>query len=375
MTDKKRRAYRLLLALLLLWGAHQLFTLYQIHFPNRSHPMIPLLQDLQTFCVGNYLIDLPRGSVPTRLETDLEKEREAKFFAYPGRSRRSFQNKVIDRWEAIKDWKQDGTIIFDQPSQRFDIMPDGVVMTFRHRTKVGDWFDGTSGPKSFYETEGYLWRDGTLYEFKIGSSKDTLINAMRTLQVRQDDEIPVAQGFCGGRSFFPGKPDPMDYVSFTFRLPIDTNTVFVIDVPTGQSPRPDLSRWQSDDIKIKTLRQASRTQASLEGSEWMTYDWQRKYDDDASAEYETTLSATWFGHDKNLSLPPPVPGMGFVGPDDGFPGVKMKLDADISVRASSPPKVGEMIAPEGQAPLTVEEFTALWDGIVSSLRLRPVLHP
>jgi hypothetical protein len=41
MTDKKRRAYRLLLALLLLWGAHQLFTLYQIHFPNRSHPMTP----------------------------------------------------------------------------------------------------------------------------------------------------------------------------------------------------------------------------------------------------------------------------------------------------------------------------------------------
>jgi hypothetical protein len=327
---------------------------------------------MQTFCVGNYLIDLPRGSVPTRLETDLGRERHsAKFFAYPGRSRRSFQNKVIDRWEAIKDWKQDGPAnsltIFDQPSQRFDIMPDGVVMTSQHHTtNLKEWPDGSKGPQSFYETEGYLWRDGTLYQFISGVGKEGVIEAMNALQVRQDDEIPVAQGFCGGRSFFPGAPDPMDYVSFTFSLPIDTETVLVIDVPTGRSPHPDVNAFGFADLKAKILRQARRTQAGLAGQERIEAYWEKKDDD----HYKTSLSAAWFAHDDNL----PAPDMGFIGPDDGFPGVEIKLDANSEVEGIASPSLGEMIAPEGQAPLTVEEFTALWDGIVSSLRLRPVLQ-
>lgn len=370
MTDKKRLARWLLLAPLLLWSADKLFNLYQIHFPNRNHPMSPLVQDMQTFCVGNYLIDLPRGSLPIRLETRIKKERKAEFLAYPDRSRADFQHKVIDRWEAIKDWKKDGSIVFDQPSQRFDIMPDGVVMTSQHYTMVANWPDGTSGPKSFYETEGYLWRDGTLYEFKIGSSKDTLIKAMQTLQVRKDDEIPVTQGFCGGRSFFPGPPDPMDYVEFVFRLPIETDTEFRIKLPTGRSPHPDLTPFLSDDVKFKKLREASRTQAGLEGSEWMEYSWIREGGWDSS-----DLSAAWFGHDKNPSLPPPVDPV--VGLDNGFPGVEMKLEAGIRIsdEGAPPPKVGEMIAPKDKKPITIEEFAALWDGIVASLRPRPVLRP
>jgi len=119
MTDKKRLIWRLLLALLLFWSIGKLFNLYQIHFPNRNHPMIPLLQDMQTFCVGNYLIDLPRGSVPIYLETELSGNRYAKVRTYPDRSRWDFQRRVIDRWEAIKDWKKDGVIVFDEPSERF----------------------------------------------------------------------------------------------------------------------------------------------------------------------------------------------------------------------------------------------------------------
>lgn len=353
MKDRKRLAYRLILALLMLWGFGKAFELYQIYFPNRNHPMIPLLQNMQTFCVGNYLIDLPRGSMPIRLETDLQGQRYANFLAYPGRSRFDFQRRVDKRWEAIKDWKQDGTIIFEQPSQRFDIMPEGVVMTYKHHTtNLKGWPDGTSGPKSFYETEGYLWRDDTLYEFTTGSRKDSLIKAMQILQVRKDDEIPTAQGFCGGRSFFPGQPHPDDYVWFAFRLPIDTNTEFRIEIPTIQSPRPNLALFQSDDIKIKTLRESSRTLAGFAGKEWMEYYWEKESD----TGYDTSMSAAWFGPGKEQF---------------GYPGIQLRLDAGIKADGIPPPKIGEMITPKDKEPITAEEFTALWDGIVASLRLRP----
>jgi hypothetical protein len=368
MTDKKRLAWRLFLTVLLLWGVGKVFNLYQIHFPNRNHPMTPLLQDMQTFCVGNYLVDLPRGSVPVYLETDLSGYRQAKVRAYPDRSHSEFQRKVIDRWEAIKDWKKEDLVIFDQPSQRFDIIPDGVVMTSQHHTPDPKDLLYPDGPKSFYETEGYLWREGTLYVFSDSATKERLIEAMQTLQPRKDDEIPATEGFCGGRSFFPGKPDPMDFVEFAFRLPIETSTEFRIRLPAGQSPRPDLSRWESSDIKIKTLRKASRTQAGLEGSELMMYDWQKE--DEAS--YKTSLSAEWFGHDKNLPVPAPVMG-GTVYPDNGFPGITMRLNANSEAEGVAPPKVGEMVAPKDKAPMTIEEFSALWDGIVASLRLRPTV--
>jgi len=243
-------------------------------------------------------------------------------------------------------------------------MLDGVVMTFKHRTTdlKGGWPDGSTGPRSFYETEGYLWRDGTLYEFSVGSSKETLINAMQSLQPRKEEEIPVTEGFCGGRSFFPGKPNPMDYVWFAFRLPIETNTEFRIMVPTGQSPHQDVNALRLDTLKMKKLRDASRAQADFEGKEWIEALWQKKNDD----HYATILAASWFGSIKNR----PARVGPITGPDDGFPGMEMKLSASTEAKGISPPQVGKMVAQEGKKPITVEEFTALWDGIVASLRPR-----
>ncbi|MDR2925213.1 MAG: hypothetical protein LBU76_04595 [Azoarcus sp.] len=366
MTDKKRVAKCLLAALLALWGAGKLFGLYQIHFPNRSHPMIPLLQDMQTFCVGSYLIDLPRGSVILSMKTDINMgQRSAEFLVnselYPCRSRSDFQHWGDTRWAAIQAMKPEGNMVFDQPPQRTEPVPDGVVMTFKHHTAdLGHWPDGTSGPQPFYDIEGYLWRGGTLYVFgDRGNNKEGVTEAMKALQPRRDDEIPIGAGFCGGRSFFPGRPDADDYVEFVFRLPTETDTEFRIDMPTGRSPHPDMARYVSDDVKFKKLREASRTQAGLEGSEWMEYSWIRSADWDRAE-----LSADWFGHLSTSTT---------TRPDNGFPGVELKLDAYSKTddEGAPPPKLGKMIVPEGGTAMSIEEFTALWDAIVSSLRPRP----
>lgn len=353
MTNVKRTAYLLALVALAIWAASKAFGLYQVHFPNRNHTMIPELQDMQTFCVGNYLIDLPRGSEPLRLETELAGNRSAKLLSWPNTSHEEFMARVNKRWSEIKDLATDGAITFEQPSQRFNVTPDGVVMTSQHHTMdLKEWPGGGSGPKSFHETDAFLWRERTLYVFSSGIGNDGVINAMKSLQIRKDEEIPVGKGFCGGLSFFPGQPEANDYVWFAYRLPVEPHTEFRIEVPTGRSPHPDLALFESDQAKVRKLRDAKREIAGIAGEEWIEYVWLNEL----KGIYETSLAAAWFG----------------AGPDEfGFPGIQLRLDTTSKAENAPPPKVGEMIAVEGKRNMSAEDFTALWDGIAASLRVRP----
>lgn len=354
MTDVKRITYWLALIALAVWGVVKAVGYYQVHSPNRNHPMISELQDMQTYCVGNYLIDLPRGSEPIRLETTLDGNRSATLISWPGISRQEFLRRLDKRWSEIKDITADGTTVFDQPSQRFEVIPDGVLITSRHYTmNLEAWPGGGSGPKSFYETEAFLWREGTLYVFSSEVGKEGVINAMKSLQVRKEDEIPVGKGFCGGMSFFPGKPEANDYIWFAYRLPVEPHTEFRIKLPAIRPPHPDLTLFESDQIKVKKLRDAQRKIAGVTGEEQIEYVWHNRFD----GVYETSLAAAWFG----------------AGPEEfGFPGVQMKLDTTSKAESASPPKVGEMVGAErGEKAMNVENLIALWDGITATLRQRP----
>lgn len=347
-----RIAYRLSLVVIAIWVASKAFGLYQVHFPNRNHPMIPELQDMQTFCVGNYLIDLPHGSEPIRLETRIKGDRSTTMLSWPNTSREEFISQVNKRWSEIKDLATDGATTFEHPSQRFDVVTDGVVMTSQHHTmNLKEWPGGDRGPKSFYETDGFLWREGVLYVFSSSFGKEGVINAMKTLQVRRNEEIPVGKGFCGGLSFFPGEPEANDYVWFAYRLPVEPHTEFRIKLPAIQPPRPDLALFESDQIKVRKLRDAKREIAGISGEEWIEYVWHNRF----KGVYETAMEAFWFG----------------AGPEEfGFPGIQLRLDASSNAENIPPPKIGEMIVVEGKRTMSPEDFTALWDGIAATLRPR-----
>ena len=84
------------------------------------------------------------------------------------------------------------------------------------------------------------------------------------------------------------------------------------------------------------------------------------------------LYATWFGHDKHLSVPPTLE-PAVISSGTGFPGAEIQLEAEVEIRdqGAPPPKLGEMIAIEGKKTMSSEDFTALWDGVVPTLRRRP----
>jgi hypothetical protein len=252
-----RRAVQAGLFLFIAWAVFKFYAFYRVHFPIRDHAMISSLQEMQTFCVGRYLIDLPKGSVLFRAESSAGGEADAVFFADHSVTHSQFLERVQARWAELKELKQDKREVFEKPSERIEVIKDGVVFTFRHRSRYEDeWPGGDKGLQHFYETEGYLWQNNVLYRFSDATTKEDVISSMKRLVFRQDDEIPSRQGFCGGRSFFPGSPQERESVNFAFRLPTNPPIELRIDLPSGRPPKQNLALFNSNEFKASMVRDA-----------------------------------------------------------------------------------------------------------------------
>jgi hypothetical protein len=354
MTPSLRRAAWAGLLLFIAWAVFKSYAFYRVHFPIRDHAMISPLQEMQTFCVGRYLIDLPKGSVLFRAESSAGSDADVDFFADYPVPRHEFTEKTLKRWEELKELKKDGNEVFEKPSERIEIMPDGVVFTFRHRADYEDeWPSGAKGWLHFYETEGYLWRNNVHYRFSGGRVKKEIEIAMQRLVLRQDDEIPSRQGFCGGRSFFPGSPQERESVEFAFHLPTTPLIDFRIGTTTGGTPpKPNLSLLNSDSFKASRLRDANRTIGDLGGEEWINTSTNKRYDD----HFISQMYARWY-HPEGVNMAK--------NPD-------IDIRMEINIHATTPPPTfGELPPAKAEGEVGKEEFLALWDGILKTLRPRP----
>lgn len=356
MTPFLRRVAWAGLFLFVAWAVFKSYALYRIHFPTRDHAMISPLQEMQTFCVGRYLIDLPKGSVLFRAESSAGSDADVDFFADYPVPRHEFAEKTLKRWEELKELKKDGNEVFEKPSERIEIMQDGVVFTFRHRADYEDeWPSGAKGWLHFYETEGYLWRNNVHYRFSGGRVKKEIEIAMRRLVLRQDDEIPSHQGFCGGRSFFPGPPQERESVNFAFRLPTNPPIELRIDMPSGRPPKQNLALFNSNEFKASMVRDAKLSIGSMGGEEWITTSTENKFEN----RYNSSMDAHWYYVKETIQAPLP-----------GELGIHVRMEFDVDTE-TPPPTFGELPPAKAEGEVGKEEFLALWDGILKTLRPRP----
>lgn len=353
MTPSLRRVAWAGLFLFIAWAVFKSYAFYRVHFPIRDHAMISPLQEMQTFCVGRYLIDLPKGSVLFRAESSAGGEADADFFADHSVTHSQFLERVQSRWAELKELKQDKREVFEKPSERIEVIKDGVVFTFRHRSRYEDeWPGGDKGLKHFYETEGYLWQNNVLYRFSDATTKEEVISSMKRLAFRQDDEIPSRQGFCGGRSFFPGSPQERESVEFAFHLPTTPPIDFRIGTTTGGTPpKPNLSLLNSDSFKASRLRDANRMIGDLCGEEWINTSTNKRYDD----HFISQMYARWYHPEgENIAKNPDI-----------------DIRMEINIHATTPPPIfGELPPAKAESEVGKEEFLALWDGILKTLRPR-----
>lgn len=347
-----QRAFPIILVVILGWAAFTVFGLYRVYLPNRNHAMIPVLQDMQTFCVGRYLIDLPRGSTLSKAEASVGSS-SVDFLTNHPISLAEFRNKVHARWSEIKDLRRDRDIVFTEPSQRSEVLPEGTVFTFRHHaTDAREWPDGSKGRHFFYETEGYLWREETLYHFSAGSMKDSLIAAMHQLRPRKDETIPQTQGFCAGRSFFPGQPEDGESTNFVFHLPTTPLVEFRIGTMNEGLQKLNPADYSVPDLKMLLLRDTRHTIGDLTGEEWIL----SATGKNPGGIYNSSITAYW-QRPAGESL-------------SRQPSINLKLDLDIDEEAR-PANYGEFPPSNARGEIGKEEFLALWDGILKTLRPRP----
>lgn len=348
MTRYRAWLWRTVVAALVCFAAVHTWRYYRIHFPERNHPMIALLQDMQTYCVGRYQIDLPRGSRLIRAEDSAGRGAGTKFHVEHPLGNFQAQTLIQKRWLELKELKAEPGMEFTRSSERIDLPNGGVVFTFKHRdVHLDEWPDGTKGTHSFYDTEGYLWRNQTLYKFEGTNRKEDTVAAMEKLVSMDNTEMPVGQGFCAGRSFFPGPPTIGESINLAFRLPEEANTEIRIQIPWSDPIRPDYAMLNFRSLETTKLRSAKRDIGPLEGEEWgnMTVD------TEGFEPLVAKIGYTWFHA-----------GDGY---DHLRPGIHIFIEGSVPAHSGIDPSSLE------RPLLSKDEFTALWDGIMETFRERP----
>ncbi len=345
---------------LVVWAASQAIHFYHITFPNRTHTMIDALEDMQTFCVGRFLIDLPRG---TKITSVTGSGGPADFSAQTGVSKNRFGWLVNQRWEEIsaRTINPVGKKPFDEPSKRTDPIENGVLFAFDHATTRFTW-NGETRDWPMHKTDAFLWRDEMLYRFDDNSDDQKIIDTMRMLQVLPDGVTPVEPGFCGPRSFFPGGYRP-ESVDVTFRLPVSQKMTLRIKTTTYPSvqntpdepPRPDATPLESEDFKSLVHRDTKRTVSGRDGLEWSVGSTQRKFQT-----FETYIFARWFTSGAPASA--------------GYPAIT--ADLGVVYEADEPPPSWGGFPPKS-VPDDIDEeaFMTYWDTILDTLRPRPGAIP
>jgi hypothetical protein len=210
---------------------------------------------------------------------------------------------------------------------------------------------------SDFDILAYFWRDKQLYTFHYGApndgvqkSKDNLLKAFALIQPRSNDDIPQAAGACIDSGFVPGSGYRSESIGGRFDFPDYPRLRLVIS--TDVTDRPDreglLARvarhtpammTQFPDTKIRTLRKTARTVNGFSGEELIEVLGAHENDPLAKG---NTFNANWE----------------FNGPPKSMeqPAISIALSYDDG---------------DGSKKLTDEEFLALWDAVVGSLRPRP----
>lgn len=359
MTLTKRHFLKAGLFLLALWLVYQALHYYRVTHPNRNHAMIESLRNMQPFCVGRFLIDLPEGTTVLVNRASVE---GAEFSAETPVSHNKFESFMEKRWAEIEAMKvDDDGKPYVQPSKRVEPTRDAIIFTYQH-TLISSvhWQGQVTHNVPFHKIEAYFWQDNTLYSFTSDPADDAVLKTIQALQKHNNRQTPSGPGFCGPESFFAGGAKP-ESLSIAFRLPtqppmdlyLDTSTYYSAEAGQLQvPPRPKLSDYENENFKGMILRDAPRTVSGLAGKEWIEGTTQKRGDD----AYETNIDATWFYPGEMTS--------------SGKPAIEARYG--ITYKTTSPPLPwGSFQKINTQDGISEEVFMTYWDTILGTLRLRP----
>jgi hypothetical protein len=301
-------------------------------------------------------VDLPRGS---QLKMALSSA-GAKFTHRPHVTREEYLKLVEQRWQELQALTEDEYgEPFIEPSKRIDVAEDAVLFAYKHTVL-------TLGPTKgdiIYSVEGYLWRDYTLYTFPPPQTNeiDEIIETMMTLQKRAVEEIPVGPGLCAAGSFFPGNVYG-ESVAFVFDIParqgrpyffrFETSTLYGEDARIMNRRRStrELIPFLPSNSRIHIERDRDRTLAGMIGNE------------SVAGFIENNHGSHSYGVDADWEFP---------GDIRSNQRPHILLSMGISYKTPEAPTRKGFPKPGADGTDPEEDFLAVWEAILKSLRPRP----
>ncbi len=310
-----------------------------------------MTEKMKTVCVGRYLID-----VPDEAEVSLSHERIDGFDIHTvEESTSEFQQRMAAREAEIRrhggDPSRGGGIV-----GAHDLRIPGMVgrTVVYGRTRSHEFVDGRRADVEWVSVEGHAHIEGVSFTLSANYVDEADARAVEALlgrlQLRRENDIPKAPGFCISRAVFaePLPAHKSEQIAMHFSMPDHPDVALTLLSVAGGRPGPGLlARYQELDgsagadelLRVTKLRAEKRNINGLPGEELVERI--REFN------FTTTYTLNWEarGAGENLLLPY----------------ISLEAQAGIGERPGDKP---------AGASLHEDALLALWDSVASSIRLR-----
>ena len=306
----------------------------------------------RTFCIGRFTLALP-ASMQSRREKYTYNGDE--LVTSPGTSLARF-NVVVDQRESelLKNKRNDNSGATlkrtDIPwlEKAFRPQPDARLFALRG--------SNSEGFRLGYDTEGYVWNDGTMFLLKSNAS-ETGVDAvfaddadkMQRIKARDNGVVPTEAGYCFDGGLITGGTKFYELASAYFERPATPGSaIFGIEMrPNLPSDNklldrvPRLMQMMGNLVSnTRTLRQGDRPLAGLNGQEMLTK---------ISADGVTAYYFVWEAKGEPKSVTHPNTH------------IELRLGGELNTKTEQ----------RVSSALSEEEALGLWDDILNSFHLRP----
>lgn len=240
-------------------------------FTPQSHGQSNSLPDSDTWCMGRYLIDLPKA---TKVEAEYI-TKGSKVFTYTGISIQQFRDTVAARRQSLKEMQhQNGGVM----------LVDTDIITDDYITLVS-WASDASKRLYKYETFQYMGQHQVLYIFSgLGTADENQRNRAASIQrssrgelrYRTQMEIPKEAGFCINEGLIMTNTPNREEYTAVMRLPQYPDVVLELESYVTDSPGAFSNRALpfelsvADYFRTKTLRNRKRDIGEAKGKERLT---------------------------------------------------------------------------------------------------------
>jgi|SRR5690554_1452066 len=243
-----------------------------ITFTPQSHGQSTSFVKVDTWCIGRYLIDLPKG---TKVEAEFM-TKGSKVFTSTGISMIQFRDTVAARRQTLKETRHHngGVMLVDT-----DIITDDYIT-------LVSWASEASKRMYKYETFQYMEEHQVLYLFSgLGTAGENQRKSAAAIQrssrnelrYRAPTEVPSECGFCINEGLIlTSSPNREEYTA-VMRLPQYPDVVLELESYVTNNPgdssnqqKTPLSLKIGNYFQIKTLRNRKRDIGEAKGKEHLT---------------------------------------------------------------------------------------------------------